>query len=172
MVLTLGSASQGLQLLVLYLHPNRPRGHSGQPLSASLGLPPPHVSASSLSFLQPRPYPDDVWGGLPSLALPPPKSPHLDELCSGWNSTAHQAWGGLSTNPSLQQFSKALMHFGEQDSKMQPDEFFGIFDTFLQAFSEARQDLEAMRRRKEEEERRARMEAMVRVLLGPGPEQG
>lgn len=44
---------------------------------------------------------------------------------------------------------------------MQPDEFFGIFDTFLQAFSEARQDLEAMRRRKEEEERRARMEAMV-----------
>lgn len=44
---------------------------------------------------------------------------------------------------------------------MQPDEFFGIFDTFLQAFSEARQDLEAMRRRKEEEERRVRMEAMV-----------
>ena len=54
------------------------------------------------------------------------------------------------------------MHFGEQDSKMQPDEFFGIFDAFLQAFSEDRQDLEAMRRRKEEEERRARMEAMVR----------
>lgn len=65
---------------------------------------------------------------------------------------------------SSQQFSKALMHFGEQDSKMQPDEFFGIFDTFLQAFSEARQDLEAMRRKKEEEERRARMEAMVRGL--------
>uniref|UniRef100_M3YQK4 Dishevelled associated activator of morphogenesis 2 n=1 Tax=Mustela putorius furo TaxID=9669 RepID=M3YQK4_MUSPF len=59
-------------------------------------------------------------------------------------------------------FSKALMHFGEKDSKMQPDEFFGIFDTFLQAFSEARQDLEAMRRRKEEEERRARMEAMLK----------
>ncbi|XP_066097116.1 disheveled-associated activator of morphogenesis 2 isoform X1 [Saccopteryx bilineata] len=59
-------------------------------------------------------------------------------------------------------FSKALMHFGEQDSKMQPDEFFGIFDTFLQAFLEARQDLEAMRRRKEEEERRARMEAMLK----------
>ncbi|KAF6113386.1 dishevelled associated activator of morphogenesis 2 [Phyllostomus discolor] len=63
-------------------------------------------------------------------------------------------------NESRDKFSKALMHFGEQDSKMQPDEFFGIFDTFLQAFSEARQDLEAMRRRKEEEERRARMEAM------------
>lgn len=55
------------------------------------------------------------------------------------------------------------MHFGEHDSKMQPDEFFGIFDTFLQAFLEARQDLEAMRKKKEEEERRARMETMVRV---------
>ncbi|XP_039078511.1 disheveled-associated activator of morphogenesis 2 isoform X1 [Hyaena hyaena] len=65
-------------------------------------------------------------------------------------------------NEARDKFSKALMHFGEQDSKMQPDEFFGIFDTFLQAFSEARQDLEAMRRRKEEEERRARMEAMLK----------
>ena len=54
---------------------------------------------------------------------------------------------------------------------MQPDEFFGIFDAFLQAFSEARQDLEAMRRRKEEEERRARMEAMVRDVTG-GPAAG
>lgn len=52
---------------------------------------------------------------------------------------------------------------------MQPDEFFGIFDTFLQAFLEARQDLEAMRRRKEEDERRARMESMVRA--GPDWEQ-
>lgn len=47
---------------------------------------------------------------------------------------------------------------------MQPDEFFGIFDTFLQSFGEARQDLENMQRRKEEEERRARMEAMVRHM--------
>uniref|UniRef100_A0A2K6FEX4 Dishevelled associated activator of morphosis 2 n=1 Tax=Propithecus coquereli TaxID=379532 RepID=A0A2K6FEX4_PROCO len=65
-------------------------------------------------------------------------------------------------NEARDKFAKALMHFGEQESKMQPDEFFGIFDTFLQAFSEARQDLEAMRRRKEEEERRARMEAMLK----------
>lgn len=56
---------------------------------------------------------------------------------------------------------------------MQPDEFFGIFDAFLQAFAEARQDLEAMRRRKEEEERRARVEAMVSGWAGPeGSEQG
>ncbi|XP_021565522.1 disheveled-associated activator of morphogenesis 2 [Carlito syrichta] len=65
-------------------------------------------------------------------------------------------------NEARDKFAKALMHFGEHESKMQPDEFFGIFDTFLQAFSEARQDLEAMRRRKEEEERRARMEAMLK----------
>ncbi|XP_037375552.1 disheveled-associated activator of morphogenesis 2 [Talpa occidentalis] len=65
-------------------------------------------------------------------------------------------------NEARDKFSKALTHFGEHDSKMQPDEFFGIFDTFLQAFSEARQDLEAMRKRKEEEERRARMEAMLK----------
>lgn len=44
---------------------------------------------------------------------------------------------------------------------MQPDEFFGIFDQFLQSFSEAQQENENMRRRKEEEERRAKMEAQV-----------
>ncbi|XP_008586049.1 PREDICTED: disheveled-associated activator of morphogenesis 2 [Galeopterus variegatus] len=65
-------------------------------------------------------------------------------------------------NEARDKFAKALRHFGEHESKMQPDEFFGIFDSFLQAFSEARQDLEAMRRRKEEEERRARMEAMLK----------
>ncbi|XP_069879932.1 disheveled-associated activator of morphogenesis 2 isoform X2 [Dipodomys merriami] len=65
-------------------------------------------------------------------------------------------------NEARDKFAKALVHFGEQESKMQPDEFFGIFDTFLQAFLEARQDLEAMRRKKEEEERRARMEVMLK----------
>ncbi|MEJ1287971.1 dishevelled associated activator of morphogenesis 2 [Cricetulus griseus] len=65
-------------------------------------------------------------------------------------------------NEARDKFSKALTHFGEQESKMQPDEFFGIFDTFLQAFLEARQDLEAMRRRKEDDERRARMESMLK----------
>lgn len=63
------------------------------------------------------------------------------------------------------QFSKSLKHFGEDEGRMQPDEFFGIFDTFLQSFSEARQDLENMQRRKDEEERRTRMEAMVRLTL-------
>ncbi|XP_067883890.1 disheveled-associated activator of morphogenesis 2 isoform X2 [Heterodontus francisci] len=59
-------------------------------------------------------------------------------------------------------YSKMLKHFSEDETKMQPDEFFGIFDTFLQSFSEAKQDLENMRRKKEEEERRARMETMLK----------
>uniref|UniRef100_A0A8B9JM51 Disheveled-associated activator of morphogenesis 1 n=1 Tax=Astyanax mexicanus TaxID=7994 RepID=A0A8B9JM51_ASTMX len=57
---------------------------------------------------------------------------------------------------------KAVKHFGEDSGKMQPDEFFGIFDQFLQSFTEARQENENMRRRKEEEERRARMEAQLK----------
>uniref|UniRef100_A0A4W4FQX8 Dishevelled associated activator of morphogenesis 1b n=1 Tax=Electrophorus electricus TaxID=8005 RepID=A0A4W4FQX8_ELEEL len=53
---------------------------------------------------------------------------------------------------------KTVKHFGEEASSIQPDEFFGIFDQFLQAFTEAKQDNENIRRRKEEEERRARLE--------------
>lgn len=65
--------------------------------------------------------------------------------------------------PSLvSQFLRAVKHFGEDASKIQPDDFFGIFDQFLQSFSEARQENENMRKRKEEEERRAKMEAQVR----------
>ncbi|MBZ3872096.1 Disheveled-associated activator of morphogenesis 1 [Sciurus carolinensis] len=59
-------------------------------------------------------------------------------------------------------FTKAVKHFGEDSGKIQPDEFFGIFDQFLQAVSEAKQENENMRKRKEEEERRARMEAQLK----------
>lgn len=62
-------------------------------------------------------------------------------------------------------FTKAVKHFGEEAGKIQPDEFFGIFDQFLQAVSEAKQENENMRKKKEEEERRARMEAQVRRRL-------
>ncbi|NXY42442.1 DAAM2 protein, partial [Ceuthmochares aereus] len=65
-------------------------------------------------------------------------------------------------NETRDKYAKALKHFGESEGKMQPDEFFGIFDTFLQSFAEAKQDLENMRKKKEEEERRARMEAMLK----------
>ncbi|KAG7457379.1 disheveled-associated activator of morphogenesis 1-like isoform X1, partial [Solea senegalensis] len=59
-------------------------------------------------------------------------------------------------------FLRAVKHFGEDASKMQPDEFFGIFDQFLQSFAEAQQENENMRKRKEEEERRAKLEAQLK----------
>ncbi|XP_063296134.1 disheveled-associated activator of morphogenesis 1 isoform X2 [Pelobates fuscus] len=59
-------------------------------------------------------------------------------------------------------FVKSTKHFGEEANKMQPDEFFGMFDQFLQALSEAKQENENIRKRKEEEERRARMEAQLK----------
>lgn len=62
-------------------------------------------------------------------------------------------------------FGNALRHFGEDLSNLKPDVFFGIFDTFLTAFAEAKRDNENMARRKEEEERRALMEAQVRTKL-------
>uniref|UniRef100_A0A096M3A8 Dishevelled associated activator of morphogenesis 1 n=1 Tax=Poecilia formosa TaxID=48698 RepID=A0A096M3A8_POEFO len=58
-------------------------------------------------------------------------------------------------------FVKALTHFGEDSSKQQPDDFFGVFNTFLLAYSEARQDNEDMARRQEEEEKRALAEAQL-----------
>lgn len=59
-------------------------------------------------------------------------------------------------------FLRAVKHFGEDANKMQPDEFFGIFDQFLQSFGEAQQENENIRKRKEEEERRAKMEAQLK----------
>ncbi|XP_076872972.1 disheveled-associated activator of morphogenesis 1b isoform X2 [Brachyhypopomus gauderio] len=67
-----------------------------------------------------------------------------------------------SLSEAKELFVKVVRHFGEDSGKMQPDEFFGIFDQFLQAFSEARQENENLRRRKEEEERRARMETQLK----------
>ncbi|XP_060532378.1 disheveled-associated activator of morphogenesis 1 isoform X2 [Cylas formicarius] len=61
-------------------------------------------------------------------------------------------------------FERAVRLFGEDPINAQPDEFFGIFDTFLTAFSEARHDNENMRRKLEEEEKRARQEADLKKL--------
>lgn len=46
---------------------------------------------------------------------------------------------------------------------MQPDEFFGIFDAFLTAFMEARQDNDNFKKRQDEEEKRAKQEAEVNI---------
>jgi len=53
--------------------------------------------------------------------------------------------------------------FGEEPRRMQPEEFFGIFDLFLIAFSEARADNERFRRQRDEEEKRQKMELQLRA---------
>ena len=61
-------------------------------------------------------------------------------------------------------FDRAGRLFGEDSSSIQPDDFFGIFDTFLINFGEARQDFENQRKRQEEDEKRAKQEADLRKL--------
>ncbi|XP_070577470.1 disheveled-associated activator of morphogenesis 2-like isoform X2 [Ptychodera flava] len=54
-------------------------------------------------------------------------------------------------------YGRALKHFGEE-AKTTPDEFFGIFDIFLQSFGEAKVDNENYKKKKAEEEKRKKME--------------
>lgn len=61
-------------------------------------------------------------------------------------------------------FEKAVKLFGEDPTNAQPDEFFGVFDSFLNSFVEARQDNENMKRRHEEEEKRAKQEEQLKKL--------
>lgn len=58
-------------------------------------------------------------------------------------------------------FDRAVRLFGEDGSNLQPDEFFGIFDSFLNAFMDARHDNESLKKRQEEEEKRAKQDAEV-----------
>ncbi|KAF8790753.1 Disheveled-associated activator of like protein [Argiope bruennichi] len=55
-------------------------------------------------------------------------------------------------------YEQVVKHFGEDPSHMQPDEFFAIFDTFLTSFNEARQDNETFRRKREDDEKRAKQD--------------
>ncbi|XP_076273248.1 disheveled-associated activator of morphogenesis-like protein isoform X2 [Rhynchophorus ferrugineus] len=61
-------------------------------------------------------------------------------------------------------FERAVRLFGEEPANTQPDEFFGVFDTFLMAFMEAKQDNENMRRKQEEDEKRAKQEEQLKKL--------
>lgn len=61
-------------------------------------------------------------------------------------------------------FERAVRLFGEDPNNTQPDEFFGVFDSFLSSFAEARHDNENMKRRHEEEEKRAKQEAELKKL--------
>lgn len=67
-----------------------------------------------------------------------------------------------SLNDAKELFAKALRHFAEDSSNLQPNEFFGIFDSFMTSFSDAKQDNVNMIKRKEEEEKRALMEATLK----------
>lgn len=63
------------------------------------------------------------------------------------------------------QFDRAVRLFGEDNSTIQPDDFFGIFDTFLTSFNEAKHDLENIRKRRDEEEKRAKQEVEVNNIV-------
>ncbi|SPP90245.1 blast:Disheveled-associated activator of morphogenesis 1, partial [Drosophila guanche] len=59
-------------------------------------------------------------------------------------------------------FDRVVRLFGEDGSVLQADEFFGIFDSLMGAFAEARHDNESFRRRQEEEEKRAKQEVELK----------
>ena len=60
------------------------------------------------------------------------------------------------------QFESCQKCFGINDGKiMQPDEFFGVFDNFISAMNDAREENERIKKQKEEEERRAQLEERV-----------
>lgn len=59
------------------------------------------------------------------------------------------------------QFETVATLYGEEPSKTPPEDFFIIFDNFLESFGQAKRDLENMKR-KEEEEVRKRRELEVR----------
>ncbi|XP_022918586.1 disheveled-associated activator of morphogenesis 1 isoform X2 [Onthophagus taurus] len=61
-------------------------------------------------------------------------------------------------------FDRAVRLFGEDPAQIQPDEFFGIFDTFLSSLQEAKQDNENLKKKQEEEEKRAKQEAELKKL--------
>ena len=62
----------------------------------------------------------------------------------------------------ITRFDRAVRLFGEDGSVIQPEEFFGIFDSFLVSFQEARNDNEAYRKKLEEDEKRLKQEAEVK----------
>ena len=66
-------------------------------------------------------------------------------------------------NENIVQFDRAVRLFGEDNSTIQPDDFFGIFDLFLTSFNEAKHDLENIRKRRDEEEKRAKQEIEVSI---------
>ncbi|XP_023239391.1 disheveled-associated activator of morphogenesis 1-like [Centruroides sculpturatus] len=61
-------------------------------------------------------------------------------------------------------YERVLRIFGEDASHMQAEDFFTIFDTFLTSFTEAKQENESMKRKKEDEEKRIKQEEEVNIF--------
>lgn len=59
------------------------------------------------------------------------------------------------------QYQKVCKLYGEDPTKVTLEEFFQIFDQFMQSFGDAKVDNINFRKKKEEEEKRARLEAEV-----------
>ena len=53
------------------------------------------------------------------------------------------------------------MSFGEDPARTTPEDLFGTFDLFLQSFHEAKTDNENLRKKKDDDERRAKREKEV-----------
>lgn len=63
------------------------------------------------------------------------------------------------------QFETVTKAYGEDPASSEPDEFFGIFDTFLTSFAEAKRENERIKKQREEEAKRARLEEQVNFLI-------
>ena len=62
----------------------------------------------------------------------------------------------------LFQYDSVLKAFCEDSKQIQPDVFFGIFDTFLASFGDAKTENDKLKKQKEEEEKRKKIEEQVR----------
>ncbi|XP_060571050.1 disheveled-associated activator of morphogenesis 1-like [Ruditapes philippinarum] len=61
-----------------------------------------------------------------------------------------------------QKFELCQKNFGISEGSSQPDEFFGIFDTFLASMKDAKLENEKIKKQKEEEEKRVQLEEKLK----------
>jgi len=64
----------------------------------------------------------------------------------------------------LFQYTKVTLLFAEDPKKINPDEFFGVFDNFLQSLNEVAGQNRRRQKKKEEEAKRVKIESQVWCL--------
>ncbi|KAG1474349.1 hypothetical protein G6F56_000414 [Rhizopus delemar] len=62
-------------------------------------------------------------------------------------------------------YKDVVSYFGEDPSNMKPDEFFGIFQTFLSSWKRAKSDIELQRKKKEQAEKSKQYQEQRKALL-------